>query len=189
VGRDAIATARAAIYAGADILQLRAKGSGNEQILKIGRAIKELAQKSKTLFLLNDRADLAKTIDADGVHLGQEDLSVKDARKILGKDKIIGLSAHSARQAIAAEAQGADYIGLGPIFATATKPRLSPLGTRIIEQLKDKIKIPVVAIGGIDLTNLDEVKACGAQRVAVCRAIVTAKDVTAATREFKQRLK
>lgn len=189
LGKDPIETAQEAIGAGVDILQLRAKGSADEQILKIGRAIKEVNSRSKALFLLNDRADLAQILDIDGVHLGQKDLSPKDARKILGKGKIIGLSTHSVKQAVAAEAQGADYIGVGPIFATATKPDLAPLGTRIIEQIKNKIKIPFVAIGGIDLTNLDEVKASGAQRVAVCRAIVAAKDVTAATREFKQRLK
>jgi len=189
LGKDLIETAQEVIAAGVDVLQLRAKGSTDGQILKIGRTVKELAQKSKTLFLLNDRVDLAKALDADGVHLGQEDLPVKDARKILAKDKIVGLSTHSLKQAIAAEKQGPDYIGLGPIFATKTKPDLAPLGTEIISEIKDKIKIPFVAIGGIDLDNLGEVLACGAQRLAICRAIVAAKDIAAATREFKQKIK
>ena len=188
-GLDITEVARKAISAGVDILQLRAKGLADKQILKIGRAIKKLNLKSKALFLLNDHADLAQILDIDGVHLGQKDRLIKDARKVLGKGKIIGVSAHSVEQAITAEKQGADYIGLGPIFTTATKPELRPLGTRIIEQLKDKIKVPFVVIGGINLNNLDQVLACGAQRVAICRAILAAKDISAATREFRQRLK
>ena len=185
---DIVEIARKTISAGADILQLRAKSCSDRRILKIGRAIKNLVRKSKVLFVLNDRADLARIIDADGLHLGQEDLPVKDARNILDNNKIIGLSTHSVEEAKEAERQKADYIAIGPIFPTATKPGASALRPDIITEVKDKIKIPFVAVGGINLDNLDQVKAGGAQRVAVCRAIITAKDVSAATKEFRRRL-
>ena len=200
---DIVEIARKVILGGADILQLRAKAASDEQILKIGQAIKDVARKNKVPFVLNDRADLAQDIDADGVHLGQEDLStgidppnsfkggvlsVKEARRILGNNKIIGLSTHNLEQAVEAEGQGADYIGLGPIFATATKPNAAPLSPEIIAKVKDKIKIPFVAIGGINLDNLEQVLAQGAQRVAVCSAIITAKGILSTTKEFKLRL-
>jgi len=187
-GGDIVEIARKTISAGADILQLRAKSCSDRRILKIGRAIKNLVRKSKVLFVLNDRADLARIIDADGLHLGREDLPVKDARNILDNNKIIGLSTHSVEEAKEAERQKADYIAIGPIFPTATKPQSIALTPGIITKIKDKVKIPFVAVGGINLDNLDQVKAGGAQRVAVCRAIITAKDVFAVTKEFRQRL-
>ena len=188
LGGDIVEIARKTISAGADILQLRAKSCSDRRILKIGRAIKNLVRKSKVLFVLNDRADLARIIDADGLHLGQEDLPVKDARNILDNNKIIGLSTHSIEEAKEAERQKADYIAIGPIFPTATKPGANALRPDIITEVKDKIKIPFVAVGGINLDNLDQVKAGGAQRLAVCRAVISAKDVFAATKEFRQRL-
>lgn len=185
---DIVEIARRAISGGADILQLRAKSSPDRQILKVGRAINNLAQKNKTLFLLNDRADLARIIDADGVHLGQEDLPIKDARSILGNNKILGISTHSVFQAQEAAKQGADYIAIGPIFVTTTKPKLTLLTPKIIAKIKDRIRIPFVAVGGINLNNLNQVLASGAQRVAVCKAIIEAKDVSHLTKEFRQRL-
>lgn len=187
-GGDIVEIARKTISAGADILQLRAKSCSDRKVLKIGRAIKNLVQKSKTTFVLNDRADLARIIDADGLHLGQGDLPVKDARNILNNNKIIGLSTHSVEEAKEAERQKADYIAVGPIFPTTTKPQSIALTPGIITKIKDKVKIPFVAIGGINLDNLDQVKAGGAQRLAICRAIITAKDVSATTKEFRQRL-
>ncbi len=185
---DIVEIARRAVLGGADILQLRAKSLPDRQILKIGRAINNLAQKNETLFLLNDRAELARIIGSDGVHLGQEDLPVKDARKILGKNKIIGLSTHSVFQAQEAARQGADYLAIGPIFATTTKPKLTPLTAKIIPKIRDKVKIPFVVVGGINLTNLSQVLASGAESVAVCSAIITAQDVLSTTKEFRQRL-
>ena len=185
---DIVEIAGKVILGGADILQLRAKTASDEQILKIGQAIKDIARKNKVPFVLNDRVDLARIIDLDGVHLGQEDLSIKEARRILGNNKIIGLSTHSVKQAVEAQGQGADYIGLGPIFATATKPKTTPLSPEIIAKIKDKIKIPFVVTGGINLDNLEQVLTHGAKRVAVCSAIITAKDVLNTTKEFKLRL-
>ena len=117
-----------------------------------------------------------------------ETVALKNARKILGINKIIGLSTHSVEEAIEAERQGADYIAIGPIFPTTTKPDSTPLKTEIIAKIKDRVKTPFVAVGGINLNNLEQVLTSGAQRVAVCRAIIEALDVSAATKEFKQRL-
>ena len=180
--------ARQIILGGTDILQLRAKTLSGRKLLKIGQTIKDLTRKNKTMFVLNDRADLAQALDAEGVHLGQQDLPVKDARRILGKNKLIGISTHSVSQAQEAEKQGADYIAIGPIFVTAAKPDVPPLTPEIITKVKDKVKIPFVAIGGINLENLEQVLAYGAQRVAVCRAIIKAQDVLATTKQFRQRL-
>jgi len=187
-GGDIVKIAEKIILGGADILQLRAKSLSRAEIAEIGQAIKTFTQKAKVLFLLNDYVSLASALDVDGVHLGQEDLPVKEARKILGENKIIGLSTHSLKQASKAEKQEVDYIGIGPIFSTATKPGATPVGTEIIAQVKDKIKIPFVAIGGISLDNLDEVLGSGAKRVAICRGIIESPDITKTTREFRQRL-
>lgn len=180
--------ARKIILGGAEMLQLRAKHLPDRQVLTLGQTIWRLAGKAKTLFILNDRADLAFALDADGVHLGQNDLPVKEARKILGKNKIIGFSTHSVEQAEQAETLGADYLSIGPIFATALKPEVLPLTAKIIAQVKDKVSLPFVAVGGINLDNLDEILQQGTQRVAVCRAIITAKDVLSATKQFRQKL-
>ncbi|MCQ9208266.1 MAG: thiamine phosphate synthase [Omnitrophica bacterium] len=185
---DIVEIADRVIAGGADILQLRAKGLREHKIKEISLKIKGLAEKAKALFVLNDQVDLAATLDLDGVHLGQEDLPVKEARKILGEDKIVGLSTHSLEQASAAQKQEVDYIGIGPIFSTATKPNVTPIGLEIIVKIKDKIKIPFVAIGGIGLDNLDQVLSNGAQRVAVCRAIIESPDILKAAKEFRQRL-
>ncbi|MFC1632467.1 thiamine phosphate synthase [Candidatus Omnitrophota bacterium] len=187
-GGNILKIARRVVSAGADLLQLRAKNATDRKILALGRKIKKITKDTATRLIINDRADLAKIIGADGVHLGQGDLPVKEARKILGKDQIIGLSTHGLKQAVAAEQQGADYIGLGPIFTTATKPGVRCLTPKIITQIKAKIKIPFVAIGGITLKNIGQITARGAQRVAVCRAIVEAKDVGKTAKAFKQRL-
>jgi len=185
---DITEIARQVILGGADALQLRAKSSSDRKILKLAESIKSLVKRSNTLFILNDRVDLARIINTDGVHLGQQDLSVKDARDILGADKIIGVSTHSLEEALQAQAENADYIGLGPVFPTKTKPQTEAFGPQIITKIKDKVKIPFVAVGGITLGNLAQVLASGAGRIAVCRSIVCAKDVLKATSEFRRRL-
>lgn len=162
---------------GADIIQLRDKISDKAAILKDAYSLRRLLAKSKTLFIINDYLDIARITDADGIHLGQEDCSIKIARKILGKDKIIGLSCHSLKQAIEAQKQGADYIGIGPIFKTPTKPAAKPIGLKIIREIGRRLKIPFFAIGGIDKNNIKEVVACGAKRVAVTRAADQARDI------------
>ena len=186
--RDLIYVAKEAIVGGADMIQLRDKDATVKDLIMLGRALRKLTYKSGVLFIVNDRTDIAKAVDADGVHLGQDDLPIKIARSILGKHKIIGLSTHSISQAEEAQKKGADYIGVGPIFATPTKPEYKTVGVDLIRKVKDKIKIPFVAIGGINESNLDRVLTAGASRIAVIRAVCGAEDIRRAARNLKERL-
>src|SRR5690606_39198901 len=132
----------------------------------MARALRELTAKYKVPFIVNDHLDLALAVDADGVHLGQDDLPLKEARKILGPDKIIGISTHALDEALAAERDGADYIGVGPVFETKSKVDVvDPVGLSYVEEVSRHISIPFVAIGGIKLHNLNSVLATGATRI------------------------
>ncbi len=182
--RSLIRTAARITQAGAQVIQLRDKCQDKKTILKDASGLKSLLSKSDTLFIINDHIDIAMLVDADGVHLGQEDLPVEAARKLLGKDKIIGSSCHNIRQAIEAQDKGADYIGIGPMFPTSTKPNTLAVGLDLIRMCQNKIRIPFFAIGGISEENIGRVLSSGGQRVAVCKAICKAKNVTYATRNF-----
>lgn len=177
-------TARKINAAGAHIIQLRDKASDRKVLLKEAYLLQGLLRNSRTLFIVNDYIDLAKIVDADGVHLGQGDISIKNARLILGSDKIIGISCHNLKQAQKAREEGADYIGVGPVFPTPTKPEGRALGLRVLKQIKKKIKIPLFAIGDINKSNITGVSACSDKRVAVCRAILKTKDITRSINEF-----
>jgi len=164
-------TARA-ITAGIGIIQLREKNMTKKELYKEAAALRALTLNSGVTFIINDCVDIALAVDADGVHLGQEDLPVAEARKVLGKNKIIGISTHSLKQALDAERAGADYIGFGPIFRTATKNAGKPKGSKSLIEIKKHIKIPVVAIGGITIKNVSEVLENGADAVAVISGIL-----------------
>jgi thiamine-phosphate pyrophosphorylase len=168
----------------AEIIQLRDKCSGKKEILEEAFVLRRLLAGTKVIFIVNDHADIAFLTDADGVHLGQDDLTVEAARKLLGKDKIIGLSCQSLRQAVEAQNKGADYIGIGPIFPTSTKSGYEAFGLDLIRQCSKKIKIPVFPIGGINLDNIKSVLKAGAKRVAVCSAVSSAKNPGLAARSF-----
>lgn len=184
-GKNIISIARQAVKAGVDIIQLRAKRSSIKYILKVLDKLKPLLFKYNIPLIINDRADLTKLVDADGVHLGQDDLPIKLARKLLGPHKTIGVSCHNIQQIKLAQNQGADYISLGPIFATPTKPESKPIGTKLIRKVLDKIKIPFVVIGGINQKTIQEVIDAGATRVALCRAICQAKEIRKTTQKLK----
>lgn len=188
-GRDLAYVAEEAVTGGADIIQLRDKESSANEILKAGRAIRNLTRQKKVPFIVNDRVDIAVALDADGVHLGQDDLPIEVARSIIGKGKMIGLSTHSVSQALEAQKRGADYIAAGPIFLTPTKPDYQAVGINLIKEIKGKIKIPFVVIGGIDESNIDEVLAAGAGRVAVVRAVCGAEDIRGAAERLKEKFK
>ena len=173
----------AAYRGGADIIQLRSKTLSDAALYRIGIQFRKIANRYQKLFFVNDRTDLALAVEADGLHLGQDDLPMEGARKILkGKNLFIGRSTHSLAQAVAAVQDGVDYIGLGPIFETPTKPTYKPVGLDLIRQVKRRVRIPFVCIGGIDETNVRRVLDAGASRVAVVRAVFGAKDVTQSTR-------
>lgn len=187
-GRDLVYVAREAIAGGADVIQLRDKESSDREIVEAGRAIRKAVGRDKAVFIVNDRPDIALAVDADGVHLGQDDLPVTAARSILGKDKIIGLSTHSLEQAAEAQNSGADYIGIGPIFSTPTKPGYKAVGLELIKKVKEMNGIPFVAIGGIDESNIDDIIAAGGLRVAVVRAVCGAEDIREAAKRLKDKL-
>jgi len=169
---------------GVGLIQLRDKVSGKARVLSLAIKLAKCLEKSKTLFVVNDYADLAVFSKADGLHLGQGDLPLKKARLILGKNKIIGVSCHNLRQALKAQSEGADYIGIGPVYATATKPEYSPIGLKVLKQLKGKIKIPYFAIGNISKNNIKKIVACGSTRIAVCRAILNSRRPERAAKEL-----
>lgn len=176
-----------AVAGGVDIVQLRYKNASTRQLLDLGQQIKPILQAHNVPFIINDRVDVALALGADGVHLGQEDdMPLGIARCILGPDKIIGLSTHNLEQALSAQDAGADYLAIGAIFITNTKkmPAL-PLGTEILKKFAQCIHIPWLTIGGINLSNLQEVLQAGAKRVAVVSAIADAGDITKASQTLK----
>ena len=174
---------------GCDILQFRDKESKKGFILREAGALRKRLLNSKTLFIVNDYLDIAKIVESDGIHLGQADSSIEIARKILGKNKIIGVSCHNLKQAIRAQDRGADYISIGPVFATPTKPEYKAIGLDLTKGIRKKIKIPFFVIGGINENNLSELLSYGIKRVAVCRALCRAKDIPRATRNIRTHLK
>jgi thiamine-phosphate pyrophosphorylase len=168
------------------IIQLRDKESKKEVILKEAYALRKLLLKGKTIFIVNDYIDIAKVVESDGIHLGQSDLPLTIARKLLGKDKIIGVSCHNLNQAIQAQKQGADYISIGPIFPTPIKPEHRDVGLKLIQMVSKMIHIPFFVIGGINQRNLSKVLSSGAKRVAICRGICEVKDVTFTLKKISQ---
>lgn len=178
-GRDLVDVAEEAIAGGVDAIQLRDKTASDDELVAGLRALRPLCSATGTLLILNDRPDLAVAGDADGVHVGQDDLAVPAARTIVGEDRLIGLSTHSPEQIDAAVTSGADHIGVGPINATPTKQGVAAVGTDLVRYAATR-PLPFVAIGGIDGSNVAEPLEAGAQRVAVVRAIVDAVDPRAA---------
>lgn len=177
-------TVRMVLDAGVRWIQYREKELSRREIYRNAELLRKITTEYDATFIVNDHADIALAVDADGVHLGQDDLPLEHARKIM-KDKIIGISTHDLGQAEEAEKGGADYIGFGPIFATTTKEKADPpRGTEMLQEICKAIKIPVVAIGGINVGNLSEVLHAGAAAVAVASGILRADDVPARVREF-----
>lgn len=182
---DAIASA---LEGGVDILQLREKNMPAKQILELGKKVKLLCKQYDVLFIINDRIDIAALLEADGVHLGQDDLDIKSARTILGENTIVGVSTHAPEHALKAVEDGADYIGVGPVFATPTKEGRIPVGLEYIKWASENIEIPAFAIGGIDLDNCEQVLEAGLKRIAVVRAIINAKLPCESAEEFLNKL-
>ncbi len=187
-GRGMLEVMEAAIVGGADIIQLRAKDAPKEEVLAKARALRELTLRHGVPFIVNDYPEIAHAAGADGVHIGQEDLSVAEARALLGPGAIIGVSTHSIEQARAAERSGADYIGVGPVYPTGTKPGRQAVTLSYVREAAAEITIPWVAIGGIDLQNVDDVLAAGASSICAVSAIVGSEDPEAAARSFRTKI-
>ena len=179
--------AQRAIAGGADVIQLRDKVCGSRELLRIGCVIRKITGKTGTLFIVNDRLDVALACGADGVHLGQDDLSADVARQLTPPGFIIGISVGTPGEAVRAEQGGADYLALSPVFPTASKNNAGPgIGPEVLREIRKYVTIPVIAIGGITPENVDDVITAGADGVAVISAVVGSPDITAAARELKE---
>ncbi|HZK18525.1 MAG TPA: thiamine phosphate synthase, partial [Clostridia bacterium] len=184
--KNIIAVAAEAIEGGAGAIQMRIKNGGTRDLLQIGHKLRELTTSKGVTFIVNDRPDIALAVNADGVHLGQDDLPAGVARNIIGTGKIIGISTHSREQALEAIKDGADYIGVGPVFGTRTKAGAgSPVGTELLRVVSSEIHIPIVAIGGINADNVVNVLEAGVTKCAVISAVAAAQDVVSATKRIK----
>ena len=182
--------ARQAIAGGADVIQLRDKASGPLELLRIGRGIRKITRRTGIPFIVNDRLDVALACGADGVHLGQDDMSGGVARQIAPPRFIIGISVGTLEEAIQAELEGADYIAVSPVFPTASKSDAGPgHGLDLLKEIRQNITIPVVAIGGINSGNVNEVIEAGADGVAVISAVVRDPDIKAAARDLKAKIR
>jgi thiamine-phosphate pyrophosphorylase len=178
----------AALAGGVDLVQLRLKQAADEEIVAAGRVFREACDRHGALFVLNDRPDLVEQCGADGVHVGQEDVSVDEARAVLTEGRLVGLSTHSREQIEAAATAPVDYIAVGPVFATPTKPGRPGVGLELVRFAAERISTPWFAIGGIDLDNAADVVAAGASRLAVVRAIRDAEFPGEAARSLRRLL-
>lgn len=174
---------------GADAVLFKPKGLSAKEILFFGERIKGICAKYKATFILNDRPDLALALNCDGVHLGQDDIPIEWARQVLGGIKIVGRSASSLGQATTAAKEGADYILLGPIFSTPENPGQESNSVDLIRMVKSRVKVPVIACGGVNIDNVHEIIEAGADGIAVTRAVCGAKDVREAVSLLKAKIK
>lgn len=175
-----------ALEGGATFVQLREKELDEEHFLEEAREIKELCRKYNVPFVINDNVDIALTMDADGVHVGQSDMEAGDVRAKLGPDKIIGVSAQTVEQALLAQSHGADYLGVGAVFPTGSKADASEVSHDTLREICQAVDIPVIAIGGIGKNNVKELSGSGICGVAVISAIFAQKDIKVATEELKE---
>jgi thiamine-phosphate pyrophosphorylase len=185
-GRDLLTVATAALEGGATVIQLRNKTASTRVLIAEGLALRALTREHGALLIVNDRVDVALAVDADGVHVGQDDMPAALARRLLGSQHILGVSASTLEEAEEAAATGADYLGIGPIFPTVAKADAGPeTGTALLADSARKWPLPLVAIGGITIENTAEVIQAGATGIAVIRAVVGADDIAVASRRLR----
>jgi thiamine-phosphate pyrophosphorylase len=184
-GRTHVEIARAAIEGGARIVQLRDKDASDQEFFETASELVKLARAAGVMFMVNDRVDVAAAVGADGVNVGQSDLPVSAVRKVMGPSAVVGVSAGTIEEARAAQAAGADYVGFGPVFPTGTKLDAGPVsGLETLKVVCAELDVPVVAIGGIDISNIAQVRASGAACAAVVSAVVCAESMARATAEL-----
>lgn len=187
--RDVEEVVTQAIEGGAEMIQYRDKESDDDIFLETALKLQTICKAKNIPFIVNDRVEIARKMDADGVHVGQEDMPLAEVRKKLSPAKIIGVSATSIEQAMEAERGGADYVGVGPIFDTSSKKIDKPLGLDLIRKTKDNLSIPFFAIGGINLNNLDDLILAGGRRIAVISVLVLLNNIKFSTSELLRKLK
>jgi thiamine-phosphate pyrophosphorylase len=185
-GRSLTDVVEEAIKAGITFLQLREKHLDNDSFLQLAREIKSITDKYKIPYVINDNVEVAMSCGADGVHVGQDDMAARDARRIIGPDKILGVSAQTVEQAVLAEKNGADYIGVGTVFPTSTKLDAEAVSFETLKEICEAVSIPVVAIGGINKDNAMKLAGSGIDGIAVVSAIFAQEDITSAVRELRQ---
>jgi thiamine-phosphate pyrophosphorylase len=185
---DCAKMAEAMLAGGVDLIQLRAKELATAQIAELAADLHRLTAECGVPLIINDHPEVARVVSAEGVHLGQDDMPIAEARQIAGASCMVGKSTHGVAQAIRAFDEGADYIGFGPIFATPTKPDYPPVGLEEIQKVHDAIRIPIFCIGGIKLDNLPEVIEAGARGVVIVSGLLQAKNVAEYGRAAKELL-
>lgn len=185
IGGDFLARA---LHGGVDIVQLRAKHRPDDEIITAGRRYARLCHEHQALMIVNDRPDLVQAIDADGVHIGQDDATADAARALVGRDRLIGLSTHTPAQIDQSNDADVDYIGVGPVHATPTKPGRPAVGLELVRYAARRADHPFFAIGGIQLANANEVARAGAARIAVVRALTQVQEPEAMARALRRSL-
>lgn len=189
VGRRSVEeVAASAVLGGADVIQFRDKKSPDHEVNQIARRLLLITKKAGVALVLNDRVEIARQVGADGVHVGQEDWPIARVREAVGNEMIVGKSTHSLEQALAAQAEGASYIGFGPLFATPTKPGYGSIGLGLIPKAASVIDIPMVCIGGIDEANVEAVLQAGGRCIAVVRAVCAAENPEASAKALKRKI-
>ncbi len=184
--RSILDVVRAAIRGGATVIQLREKEATTREMVELGQALLQITREAGVPLIVNDRVDVALAIDADGVHVGQDDMPAAIARRLIGPDKILGVSAETVEEALAAQRDGADYLGVGDIYGTTTKPDAGPpIGLEGLRRIVEAVTIPCVGIGGITPENAAAVVKAGAAGVAVVSAVMAAPDPEEATRRLR----
>jgi len=186
--RDLAPSIELAIQGGVSLVQLREKSISTKEFLSLALRVKEITSKYEIPLIINDRLDIALAVDAEGLHVGQDDLPMLKARELLGPNKIIGVSASTLAEALLAQQQGADYLGVGAVYSTSTKTDASEVSLKQLELIKKSVSIPVVAIGGINLTNVQQVMATGINGVSVVSAILAQENIFMAAKQLQELL-
>ncbi len=185
---DAVPVAEAMIEGGVDLIQLRGKGRPIEELVDLAANLHELTARFSMPLIVNDHAEVAIKVPVEGVHVGQDDDAIAAVRRKVGRQVLVGKSTHRLEQALAAQREGADYIGFGPIFVTPTKPDYQPIGLKEIDGVHRDVVVPIFCIGGITIDNLNEVIAAGARRVAIVSGLLKTPDIAKYARACKNLL-
>jgi len=184
--KDFLTSVRRALEGGVTLLQVREKAASSKAFYTVGLELKRLAAEFGVPLIVNDRVDIALALDADGVHIGQEDLPIEHVRQLIGKDKILGYSVSNVEEALHGERAGADYLGAGPVYPTGSKADAgAAIGIDGLKAIRESVRIPVVAIGGVNAGNLEQVKATGVDGIAVISAILSPEDTYRAAKELR----
>ncbi|WP_160676321.1 thiamine phosphate synthase [Clostridium sp. C8-1-8] len=185
-GRDLAESVEAAIRGGVTLVQLREKDISTLDFHKVALEVKAITRKHNIPLIINDRIDIALSVDAEGIHVGQDDMPCTVTRKIIGEEKVVGVSVSTLEEAIQAEKDGADYIGVGAIFPTSSKDDAKSVSIEVLKKIKETVSIPVVAIGGISSKNVSLLKPANIEGIAVISDILSKEDITKAARELKE---